>query len=82
MNIKTKIIKNDDDINIIGIFCIVDDVLKNLDLKDDGRVQASNSEILTIAILSFLFFGGNFKKALSESCSITFLLKSHIQGFC
>jgi IS5 family transposase len=62
MNSKT--IKNDD-INIIGIFCIVDDVLKNLGLKDDVRVQASNSEILTIAILAFLFFGGNFKKALS-----------------
>jgi hypothetical protein len=60
---------------------IVDDVLKNLGLKDDGRVQASNSEILTIAILAFLFFGGNFKKALSESCSITSLLKSLIQGF-
>jgi hypothetical protein len=64
MNTKTKTIKNDD-INIIGIFCIVDDVLKNLGLKDDVRVQASNSEILTIAILAFLFFGGNFKKALS-----------------
>jgi hypothetical protein len=64
---KTKIIKNNnkDDINIIGIFCIVDDVLKNLGLKDDVRAEASNSEILTIAILAFLFFGGNFKKALS-----------------
>jgi IS5 family transposase len=64
MNTKTKTIKNDN-INIIGIFCIVDDVLKNLGLKDDVRVQASNSEILTIAILAFLFFGGNFKKTLS-----------------
>jgi hypothetical protein len=62
---KTKIIKNKDDINIIGIFCIVDDVLKNLGLKDDVRAEASNSEILAIAILAFLFFGGNFKKALS-----------------
>ena len=80
---KTKIIKNNnkDDINIIGIFCIVDDVLKNLGLKDDVRAEASNSEILTIAILAFLFFGGNFKKALSESCSIISLLKSLIQGF-
>jgi hypothetical protein len=77
---NTKTIKNDD-INIIGIFCIVDDVLKNLGLKDDVRVQASNSEILTISILAFLFFGDNFKKALSESCSITSLLKSLIQGF-
>jgi IS5 family transposase len=63
---KTKTIRNNkDDINIIGIFCIVDDVLKNLGLKDDVRAKASNSEILTIAILVFLFFGGNFKKALS-----------------
>jgi hypothetical protein len=36
MKTKTKIKKNDD-INIIGIFCIVDDVLKNLGLKDDVR---------------------------------------------
>jgi hypothetical protein len=63
MKTKTKIIK--DDINIIGIFCIVDDVLKNLGLKDDVRAEAYNSEILSIAILAFLFFGGNFKKALS-----------------
>jgi hypothetical protein len=81
LNMKTKIIKNKDDINIIGIFCIVDDVLKNLGLKDDVRAKASNSEILSIAILAFLFFGGNFKKALSESCSITSLLKSLVQGF-
>ena len=81
MNMKTKIIKNDDDINIIGIFCIVDDVLKNLGLKDDGRVQASNSEIFTIVILSFLFFGGNFKKLFPLSYSKISLLKSLIQGF-
>jgi IS5 family transposase len=62
---KTKIIIKNDDINIIGIFCIVDDVLKNLGLKDDIRAEASNSEILTIAILAFLFFCGNFKKTLS-----------------
>jgi hypothetical protein len=60
---KTKIIKNDiDDIDIVGIFCIVDDVLKNLGLKDDVRIQTSNSEIITIGILAFLFFGSNFKK--------------------
>ena len=81
MKTKTKTIKNDDDINIIGIFCIDDDVLKNLGLKDDVRAESSNSEILTIAILAFLFFGGNFKKALSESYSKISLLKSPIQGF-
>jgi hypothetical protein len=41
---NTKTIKKNDDINIIGIFCIVDDVLKNLGLKDDVRAKASNSE--------------------------------------
>ena len=82
MNTKTKTIKNDN-INIVAIFCIVDDVLKNLGLKDDVRAQASNSEIITIAILlAFLFFGGNFKKALSESYSKISSLKSPIQGFC
>ena len=83
MKTKTKTIKNDDDINIIGIFCIVDDVLKNLGLKDDVRAQDSNSEIITISILlAFLFFGGNFKKAFSESYSKISSLKSPIQGFC
>ncbi|MFZ8805755.1 MAG: hypothetical protein ACO2PO_22625 [Candidatus Calescibacterium sp.] len=82
MNMNTKTIKNNkDDINIIGIFCIVDDVLKNLGLKEDVRVQASNSEILTIAILAFLFFGGNFKKLFPLSYSKISLLKSLIQGF-
>ena len=78
---NTKTIKNDD-INIGGIFCVVDDVLKNLGLKDDVRAQASNSEIITIAILAFLFFGENFKKALSESYSKISSLKSSFQGFC
>jgi hypothetical protein len=54
---------------------------KNLGLKDDVRVQASNSEIITIAILAFLFFCGNFKKALSESYSKISLPQSPFQGF-
>ena len=58
MNTKTKIIKNDD-INIIGIFCIVDDVLKNLGLKDDVRAKASNSEIL-YCYLSFFILRWQF----------------------
>ena len=41
---------------IISIFCIVDDMLKACGHKEDIRIRVSDSEIITKAIISALYF--------------------------
>lgn len=41
---------------IISIFCIVDDMLKAGGHKEDIRTRVSDSEIITTAIISALYF--------------------------
>ena len=42
---------------VITIYCIVDDILKALNVKDDPQAKMSSSEVLTTAIIACLFFG-------------------------
>ncbi|MEJ0101763.1 MAG: IS982 family transposase [Bacteroidota bacterium] len=44
---------------IIGIYCIVDDILKGIGHLEDSRRKVSDSEIITTAIVSALYFGGH-----------------------
>lgn len=44
---------------IISIFCFVDDLLKQLNHQEDSRRKISDSEIITTAIVSALYFGGH-----------------------
>jgi hypothetical protein len=44
---------------IISIFCLVDDLLKGIGHKEDKRRKLSDSEIITTAIVSALYFGGH-----------------------
>ena len=44
---------------IISIFCLVDDLLKEIGHKEDSRRKVSDSEIITTAIVSALYFGGH-----------------------
>jgi hypothetical protein len=48
---------------IIGIFCFIDDLLKTSNLYEDGRRQVSDSEMITTAVVSSLYFGGHRDKA-------------------
>ncbi|MVN23554.1 IS982 family transposase, partial [Mucilaginibacter arboris] len=48
---------------IIGIFCFIDDLLKTSNHYEDGRRQVSDSEVITTAIVSSLYFGGHQDKA-------------------
>lgn len=52
------------EIETITYFCIIDDIVKNLNLKQNPMEKVSNSEILTIAVLSHTSFAGNYEKAL------------------
>jgi len=47
---------------IIFIYCICDDFLSAFGLKDDKQCRMTSAEILTVAIVSALFFNGNFSR--------------------
>jgi len=44
---------------IIGIYCLVDDLLKGIGHLEDSRIKISDSEVITTAIVSALYFGGH-----------------------
>ncbi|MEO7486971.1 MAG: IS982 family transposase [Ferruginibacter sp.] len=44
---------------IIRIYCIVDDILKSIGHAEDSRRKVSDSEIITTAMVSALYFGGH-----------------------
>jgi len=44
---------------IIRIYCIVDDILKGIGHGEDSRRKVSDSEIITTALVSALYFGGH-----------------------
>ncbi|HEY0355082.1 MAG TPA: IS982 family transposase [Flavisolibacter sp.] len=48
---------------IIALYCIVDDMLKCLRHKEDVRVRVSDSEVITTAFVSVLYFGGHLDNA-------------------
>ncbi len=48
---------------IIGIFCFIDDLLKTSRHDEDMRRQVSDSEVITTAVVSCLYFGGHQDKA-------------------
>ncbi len=44
---------------IIALYCIVDDLLKGVGHQEDMRRKVSDSEVMTTAIVSALYFGGH-----------------------
>jgi hypothetical protein len=50
--------------NLIAIYCIIDDMLKAVHHKFDKRAKVSDSEVLTIGIISSLYFGGVWDDSL------------------
>ena len=49
---------------IITYFCIIDDVLKSMGIKDDPQEKVSNSEVLTMGVIAHISFAGNYKQTL------------------
>ena len=50
---------------IIGIYCIVDDILKAIRHQEDSRRKVSDSEVITTAVVSALYFGGHIDNGRS-----------------
>jgi hypothetical protein len=51
------------DTQIIAVYCLCDDLLQAMNQRDDPQCQMSSAEIMTIAIVAALYFGGNFAAA-------------------
>ena len=49
---------------VISIFCLVDDILKGIGHKEDIRRKVSDSEVLTTALVSAMYFSGNHHHAI------------------
>ena len=48
------------DTRIILIYCMCDDLLKALNHREDPQCRLCDAEIMTIAIVAALYFGGNY----------------------
>jgi hypothetical protein len=47
----------------LAIYCFIDDLLKSLEHKQDPRAQITDAEVITIALIAMLYFGGNFERS-------------------
>jgi hypothetical protein len=47
----------------LAIYCFIDDFLKAIRHTEDQRCQVTDPEVLTIAVVAMLYFGGNFEKS-------------------
>jgi hypothetical protein len=51
------------DYKITALYCIVDDILKTMRHLEDSRTRVSDSEVITTAFVSVLYFGGHLDNA-------------------
>ena len=47
----------------LAIYCFIDDFLKASGHREDIRAEVTDSEVITIAIVAMLYFGGNFERS-------------------
>jgi len=52
------------DDKVTAIFCFVDDFLKAIGHREDGRRRVWDSEVITTALVSALYFGGHHGNAI------------------
>lgn len=65
------------DSQIVAVFCLCDDILKALYHREDPQCRVYDAEVMTIALVAALHFGGNQAKAnrfLYEQGYIPYLL--------
>lgn len=48
---------------IIVTFCVCDDIIKSLRIKEDVQIQMTMAEVLTTVFTAARFFGGNHEHA-------------------
>ena len=57
---------------IVAIYAIVEDLLKAIGHQEDCRIQMSDAEVITAALVAARFFQGNQYKRLSISTGTWF----------
>ena len=48
---------------IITVYCLIDEYLKAIGVKDDMRASVSNAEVLLVGYIAVSDFAGNYRKA-------------------
>jgi hypothetical protein len=51
------------ELKIIFIYCFCSDFLNSLGIKSDPQSKMNQAEVMTVAIVAALFYGGNFSRA-------------------
>jgi len=51
------------DEEVILLYCICDDLLKALGIYDDPQARMSSAEVMTVALVAALYYGGNLKNS-------------------
>ena len=61
---------------ITSIFCLIDDMLKGIDHKEHAQRKMSDSEVITTAFVSALYFGGHMDHARNfmKTASVVLIL--------
>lgn len=49
------------DLKIITVYCLCDDVLAALGVRDDAQCRMTLSEVMTVGIVAGLFYQGNIR---------------------
>jgi hypothetical protein len=47
----------------LAIYCFIDDLLKSCEHQQDSRAEVTDAEVITIALIAMLYFGGNFERS-------------------
>lgn len=64
-----------DDIKIIAAFCIIEEVMLKLDHKSHHHALVSDSEVLTVAVVSAMYFHNNHERALFVMKGMRYITK-------
>lgn len=51
------------ELEITTIYCICEDLLKALCIKEDPQVKMNNAEVMTVALTASMYFAGNYERS-------------------
>jgi hypothetical protein len=64
-----------DDIKIITVYCIIEDIMRKLGHQSHTLAQISDAEVLTVAVVSSMYFHNNHERALFVMKGLRYLTK-------
>jgi hypothetical protein len=67
---------------IITVYCLIEDYLKAIGIKDDVRAVVSNAEVLLVGYMAVSDFAGNYRKAdVISHQGLCMMLMQHINFY-